>query len=406
MSLNGKPLRQIEYIQKKILLVANPNSQIVFLLPAAITVSTLGQFEDALRVCWDAVVLTNELLELSPEMALQLIAKQQPSLPAIVVATALTTERTMGLVHLGAADCLDFARSETLPAAIEAAMAATHLTIAIRQSEWEMFAKERQAPAERDRLLVVAELEKLVQLKDDFLSTVSHELRTPVTNMRVAIHMLQQTTDEKRRSQYLNILESECSREICLVNNLLDLQRLDTYPCLLELEQVELDLWLPIITAPFFNRAHECEQTLVVQVLPTLLAICTERASFEQIVIELLNNACKYTPANEQISIGLKPVGNHLELTVANTGVEIPPAELLRIFEKFYRIPNCDPWRKGGTGLGLALVQHVTQRLGGEIWVKSEHCTTTFTVALPFDLSLNYCEIPKDSLELEVGSHP
>ena len=89
------------------------------------------------------------------------------------------------------------------------------------------------------------------------------------------------------------------------------------------------------------------------QVSPTLPIVYTELASLEQIVCELLNNACKYTLAGEGITIGLCQAGNHLELTVANSGNEIPMSELLRIFEKFYRIPNNDPWRQGGTVSGL-----------------------------------------------------
>lgn len=235
------------------------------------------------------------------------------------------------------------------------------------------------------------ELENLVRLKDDFLSTVSHELRTPVSNMRLAIQMLKQTTDETLRKKYLAILESECDREKSLVNDLLDLRRFDSSDCPLKLEQVELGQWLPLFVAPFLNRANEREQALVIQVSPTLSVICTEIASFERIVAELLNNACKYTPADEQISFALRQTGDQLELTVSNTGAEIPQAELLHIFEKFYRIPNSDLWSQGGTGLGLALVQGLAKRLCGQILVKSENYLTTFTIMMPLDLSLAHC---------------
>jgi signal transduction histidine kinase len=236
----------------------------------------------------------------------------------------------------------------------------------------------QQAALYQESLSQVVELENLVRLKDDFLSTVSHELRTPISNMRIAIHMLQQTTDETRRKKYFAILESECSREISLVNDLLELQRFNASASPLKLEHIELGQWLTPVVAPFLNRADECEQSLVLQVSPTLRVICTEIASFERIVVELLNNACKYTPAGEQISIALRQTGDQLELTVINTGAEIPQAELLHIFEKFYRIPNNDPWSQGGTGLGLPLVQRLTKRLCGQSWVKSENRITNF----------------------------
>ncbi|MBC7879922.1 MAG: GAF domain-containing protein [Anaerolineae bacterium] len=256
-----------------------------------------------------------------------------------------------------------------------------------------------QAVLYQASLAQVVELENLVHLKDDFLSTVSHELRTPVSNMRLAIHMLKQTTDEARRKKYLAILESECGREKSLINELLDLQRFDTSGCPLKLEHVALGEWLPPVVAPFLNRANECEQSLVIQVSPTLSVICTEIASLERIVAELLNNACKYTPAGEQITIALSQTGDQLELSVINTGAEIPQAELLRVFEKFYRLPNNDLRSQGGTGLGLALVQCLTKRLCGQILVKSENRITTFTIMLPLDLSLDHCQLPTHSLE-------
>lgn len=72
-----------------------------------------------------------------------------------------------------------------------------------------------------------------------------------------------------------------------------------------------------------------------------------------------------------------------IQLQLSNTGVEIPAAELPRIFDKFYRVPSSDPWKQGGTGLGLALVQKLTEHLGGRVWVRSEHNTTCFTVEFP-----------------------
>ncbi len=95
---------------------------------------------------------------------------------------------------------------------------------------------------------------------------------------------------------------------------------------------------------------------------------------------ELLNNACKYTPPGEKILITGCTLLNTLQLQISNSGVEIPADELPFIFDRFYRVPSGDPWQQGGTGLGLALVQKLVERLGGKIEVQSHHRQTTFTL--------------------------
>ena len=102
-------------------------------------------------------------------------------------------------------------------------------------------------------------------------------------------------------------------------------------------------------------------------------------------MVELLNNACKYTPPGEQIVLKANARPGKIQIEVMNSGVEIPANELSRIFDKFYRIPSTDSWKQGGTGLGLALVKKLTERLGGEIWVESAFNQTCFTVELPLE---------------------
>ncbi|KAM3104848.1 sensor histidine kinase, partial [Phormidesmis sp. 146-33] len=104
------------------------------------------------------------------------------------------------------------------------------------------------------------------------------------------------------------------------------------------------------------------------------------------IVTELLTNACKYTPPGGEITICVTlppPEVEAVTLRVCNTSVEIPPAELSRIFEKFYRIPMGDRWKQGGTGLGLALVEKLVEQLGAQIRVESRSLQIVFTIDLP-----------------------
>ncbi|WP_287129375.1 PAS domain-containing sensor histidine kinase [Candidatus Cyanaurora vandensis] len=223
------------------------------------------------------------------------------------------------------------------------------------------------------------ELQKLNQLKDDFLSTVSHELRTPITNIKMAIYLLKDATTPEQRQRYLQVLEVECEREIQLIQDLLALQDLEpSFPTPISLAQ-----WVPELLQPFAARTQQQQQTLQVTVEPVFLV--SDRNSLAHILVELVNNACKYTPPGGAIQVQAQPAPYPaaVQIQVSNTGPEIPPEECERIFEKFYRIPSSDPWKQGGMGLGLALVQKRVLQLKGQITVASNPQQTTFAVTLP-----------------------
>ncbi|MFQ3616041.1 MAG: GAF domain-containing protein [Cyanobacteriota bacterium] len=281
----------------------------------------------------------------------------------------------------------------------------------------------------------VRELEKLNQLKDDFLSTVSHELRTPMSNIKMAIQMLElilrqagildgTTKPEPNRvNRYFKILREESQREINLINDLLDLSRLDAGADMLHLTTVHLAGWLVPLLRPFEERARNHQQSLHLRLdAASLPPLITDLAKLERVVTELLTNACKYTPAGGEIWVEVKhqeegeegekgrrkneerkksldvggrghaeqeelrlpcPVTPTLQIRVTNTGTEIPLIERDRIFEKFYRIPNNDPWKYGGTGLGLALVKKLVMCLQGDLELDCANGQVQFTVTLP-----------------------
>lgn len=263
---------------------------------------------------------------------------------------------------------------------------ANHCAIAIRQARLYAAAQSQ-----------VKTLEKLHQLKDDFLSTVSHELRSPVANMKMALQMLELSLNQiqsdpihnltepinQRLCQYLQILNNECDREINLVNDLLDLQRLETSTQPLCTEPIDLNLWLPMLLESFQERALARQQQLQIE-LPNILPLINSNPNaLKRVLAELLHNACKYTPPGEQIMVVVTPTIHLIQIQVTNFGSEIPASELQHIFEKFYRITQLDRWKQGGTGLGLALVKRLVEHLGGAIAVTSGNGSTSFTLQLP-----------------------
>ncbi|MEM9567383.1 MAG: GAF domain-containing protein [Cyanobacteria bacterium P01_E01_bin.34] len=254
----------------------------------------------------------------------------------------------------------------------------------------------RQARLYQAAQTQVEKLQQLNQLKDDFLNTVSHELRTPVTSMRMAIQMLgvclneQLVTDsdkpipkQTRISRYYQVLKEECEREIRLVDDLLSLQTIEGAQDEWDLDRIHLPSVLSQLMAPYEQRTRDRQQVFQIPELDHLPDMVVDLAAFDRIVTELLTNAHKYTPAGHSIQLRANATDDTLCITVSNTGIEIPSDAAGKIFDKFYRVPGSDLWKQGGTGLGLALVKRLVERLKGHISMRSDRNQTAFTVTLP-----------------------
>ncbi len=239
----------------------------------------------------------------------------------------------------------------------------------------------RQARLFRATQEQVHTLERLNQLKDDFISTVSHELRTPLTSLKVALQMLQVTPPGEKQAQYLAIAQRECQREIELINDLLDLQRLEAGAYALNIQTLTWKALLGDLLSITNEQTQSRGQQFQASV-PLDRQISTDPTLLGRILRELLYNAVKYTPAQGSIHLQVEPKGEHTCLQVSNSQ-EIPPEELSRIFERFYRIGSGNPWKEGGTGLGLALIKQIVERLQGSLEVTSAAGWTTFTLHLP-----------------------
>jgi PAS domain S-box-containing protein len=264
------------------------------------------------------------------------------------------------------------ARVDVSPETIRLAeQVATQCAIAIRQS--------RLYQAAQDQVL---KLEQLNQLKDDFIATVSHDLRTPLTSMRLALRMMSYTTNEQKRQQYLVMVVNECERQIELVNDLLDLQRLESQRTECLPTFIPLQDWIQELIRPMQEQFVHKGVTFSVSLWIETTPFQSDANALGRIIRELLNNALKYTDPTGQVELKVISTPNQLELLVSNTG-EIPESEIPRIFEKFYRIAKSDRWKHGGTGLGLALVKQLVLQLSGEIEVFNHNGSVHFKVRIP-----------------------
>jgi signal transduction histidine kinase len=251
---------------------------------------------------------------------------------------------------------------------------------------------------EADLYQQITELIAQDRLKDEFISKISHDLRAPLMNMRMALKMFKISTSKdpaalailanERHSNYLQILESECEREIGLINNVLDLQKLETGNISLELQSIDLVDWLPTVVETFQCRARQQNMQLDLRLPATSAHLLTDEGSLQRIVSELLHNACKYTAEHQGIYCELEypEVKNQPLYLLVGNQAEISAADLPHIFDRFYRVPSADRHKQGGTGLGLSLVRSLVEQLHGQITVQSTNGWTTFTVALPVTL--------------------
>lgn len=279
------------------------------------------------------------------------------------------------------------------------------IVIVFRNITEQLKAAERDLAVERAKQLEqqVAEMQRLDRLKEDFLSTISHELRTPLSNIQLATRMLtivldqlgilaqDETQPTSMLKRYIQILTDQSQQELSLVNDLLDLQRIngDSYP--IDWGVVFLPDWIPHVVEAFEARVAENQQQLVVTLSPGLGDLQTDAQLLTRIISELLNNACKYTPPDGVITVAIdladattdEVTRSHLLIHIANPSDPISPEDQARIFEPFYRIPHRDRWAKSGTGLGLALVKKFAGYLGGNISVSSAAGQVCFTLMLP-----------------------
>ena len=232
----------------------------------------------------------------------------------------------------------------------------------------------------------IKQLLELNQMKEEFVHMVSHELRTPLTNMKLSLTLLKTFELPERGTRYLEILRAECEREISLVNELLDLQAIESGRRTPTVSALELNDWLQGVVESFQGRAQERQLDLQMKRANRPITLRTDKELLGRIISELINNACKYTPPHHQIRIHLwdrnPKQQTGVQIEVENTGTEIPAEALPSLFDKFYRIPQVDRWQQGGTGLGLALVKKAVQCLGGEIRVRTGANATGFQIEL------------------------
>jgi two-component system, OmpR family, phosphate regulon sensor histidine kinase PhoR len=228
----------------------------------------------------------------------------------------------------------------------------------------------------------ITSMKELERIKRDLVSSVSHELRTPLTSIKGFAETLEEEVDESQR-HYVEIIRRNTDRLINIVRDLLLLSQLEEKGAGLEFEKVDLGALAERTVHIFEGQAKEKGLAIRVAVEPELPLVHLDPFKIEQILINLLDNAVKYTDAGD-ILLLIAREGQNVRIEVRDTGIGIPRDKLSRVFERFYVVDKSRSRKTGGTGLGLSIVKHIVLLHGGEISVKSVPGQgTSFIVLLP-----------------------
>ncbi|GGM26708.1 hypothetical protein GCM10011351_10590 [Paraliobacillus quinghaiensis] len=237
----------------------------------------------------------------------------------------------------------------------------------------------------------ITELKRLEQMRKDFVANVSHELKTPITSIKgFAETLIEENMDDKNiRSKFLDIIYKESERIQALVDDLLELSRLEKEEMHLRFEQINITNLSQEISTIIQQQAYKKEIKFVANIQNDIL-INGDPYRLKQVFINLLNNAINYTPQGGKVFLEVKLLSDYLQIVVQDSGIGIPEDDMNRIFERFYRVDKARSRNTGGTGLGLAIVKHIVEAHKGYIQVKSEvEKGSTFYVYLPMHKNIS-----------------
>lgn len=230
----------------------------------------------------------------------------------------------------------------------------------------------------------LTELRRLEGMRRDFVANVSHELRTPLTSIRALVETLEAGAfyDPEVSFDFLGRVISEVDRLALLVDELLDLARLESGRVRLSLERVDPESIVQHAIHRLSPQTERAELAIAYRVKSGTSSFVADKSRIDQVLLNLVHNAIKFTPAGGSIELSVMSTDEFVEFHVRDTGVGVNPADLPRLFERFYKADRAR--RTQGTGLGLAIAKHIVQSHGGTIWAEpNDPAGTDFVFRLP-----------------------
>ena len=232
----------------------------------------------------------------------------------------------------------------------------------------------------------VSELRRLQRIRAEFIDNLSHELRTPLTTISLLAETASRDAESAspRLRDRIAKIEVETGHLIQMVNELLDLSRIESGTAQLLLDDVDM-VRVVRSTAERLRLFAERQGLRIVLDLPDRVSpVRGDEDRLGQVLVNLLHNAVKFSPNGGDIVAGVRETDDEITVWVRDPGMGVPRADLARIFERFYKVDRARVRGRGGTGLGLSIARHVVDSHGGRIWVDSEEGQgSTFSFTIP-----------------------
>ena len=233
------------------------------------------------------------------------------------------------------------------------------------------------------------ELQQESQAKSQILSTVSHEFKTPLTSILSQVQIMLRQPDKvgtlsERQQRYLEGVQEDSRRLRTLIDDLLDVSRIESGTLKLALTELDVQLEIEEVVRSLETQINDQEMRVIPAIPPDMSRVKSDKLRFSQIVSNLLTNACKYSPVGATTTITASKNNGSVQIDVSDTGMGISEIDQSRLFGKFFRVDNSATRGIYGTGIGLFITKHLVHAHGGQIWVKSEEGDgTTFSFTLP-----------------------
>ncbi len=232
----------------------------------------------------------------------------------------------------------------------------------------------------------ITQIRQLETIRKDFVANVSHELKTPLTSIKGFIETLLDGALEEKKNvvKFLTIINQETERLNNLIGDLLNISKIESGQTDLKKKLVNIDQLLAEIIITVEARLKEKNLDLKKDIQATMVP--ADEDLLREVVINLLDNAIKYTLSGGTILIGTRQINDRFECFIEDNGIGIPEESLPRLFERFYRVDKGRSRELGGTGLGLSIVKHIMERHGGKVAVQSQLGKgSRFSFTLPMD---------------------
>ncbi|XXF77044.1 ATP-binding protein [Myxococcaceae bacterium GXIMD 01537] len=273
-------------------------------------------------------------------------------------------------------------------------------SFSVRELElWSAAAAQLAVAVENARLL--REAQAALRVREEFMSIASHELKTPLTPLKMSLFTMERRLAAGQPVELSSVLKSkrQVDRLVGLVNDLLDASRLEMGWLALQAAPLEVGQLVAEVVDQF---RHAYERTFTLEVPRERLWVQGDRDRLEQVLVNLLDNAHKYSPAHEPISVAVEALANEARIQVKDRGIGIPGADQAQLFQRFYRARNASHRHFGGLGLGLYISHSIARLHGGSLGLTSaEGQGSTFTLGLPRMSAREVRRLPRRVLLLD-----